>query len=461
MRWSSLRVRLGLWYTLFTLGCLSAFGVFLSLYLGRALEASRAPTMVHRAERLQAFVASEQGAHPGQPLSGIVAAFLKASPESDEIVILSPDGHQLVFAGGGQPWLSSPPVCPALPCFREFHLAGHHIRSYTQRALLAGIPVRLTVIGSIDEHYGILRTVRTSYLLFVPFLLLASLCGGYLLTGRALLPVGRMTAVASQLSISDLHGRVPVPHSGDELQALAETWNSMLARLQASVEHNQQFTSDASHDLRTSVAVMLASAQLALRRRRTPEHYVETLRTLASECEHTLHMLEDLLSAARAGFEPQGLSLEPIELSQIIRDRCALFAAEASARNQTLTLEVSQPAWVSGDRLLLYRLIGTLVDNAVKYTQPGGSITVSLTLASPQRHLLQVRDTGPGIAEADLSRIFHRAFRAQSAAEAPPGKGLGLSIARWIAEAHHATLRVRSQKGAGSVFEIELNALVP
>ncbi len=453
MRWSSLRIRLGLWYTLFTLSCLTVFGLFLTFYLGHALEASRAPTLVHRAERLCAFVESEHAYDAARPIASILTTFLKTSPETDEIILRSTDTQLLLFDGGGQPWLQQqPPPCDA-PCFREFLLAGHHVRSYTETVTLAGMPVQLTLMGPIDEHYQILRTVRASYLLFVPFLLLASLVGGYSLSGRALLPVGRITAIASRLSITDLHGRVPVPRTYDELQTLAEAWNDMLQRLQASVERNRQFTADASHDLRTSIAVMLASAELSLRKVRTPEHYAATLRTLASECEHTLGILEDLFSAARAGFEQHELIAAPLNLSLMVGEQCALFAAEAALKDCQLHLHLQPELWIRGDGSLLHRLVGILVDNAIKYTPARGSVTVTLCQTSAQV-VLRVIDTGPGIAGEHLSRIFARAFRAPMSEEFVGGRGLGLSIARWIAEAHSATLQAQSRPGQGSTFEV-------
>ena len=457
MRLASLRVRIGLSYTIFTLTCLSAFGLFLTVYLGRALEASRAPTMVRRAARLVAFVNSEHAEEPQRPLTDILNDFLKASPENDEIVVRDAAGKQLLFAGGGASWVTGQSDCTT-QCFREFRHNGHYLRAYSVNALLAGRPVRLTLAGSIDEHYAILRRVRTSYLIFVPFLLLASLTGGYLLSGRALLPVGRMTAVASQLSISDLHGRVPVPDTGDELQTLAEAWNLMLSRLEASVQKTAQFTSDASHDLRTSIAVMLAGVQLALRKPRSVEGYAETLRTLGAECDHTLHVLEDLLCAARSGFEQHALKCEPLQLTAMLRERCALFAAEAEIKGQSLTVTLEPDCWIAGDRSLLHRLVGVLVENAIKYTPRGGSIAVSLRSARTLL-VLKVEDTGKGIDANDLSRVFNRAFRAEASTSSEPGSGLGLNIARWIAEAHQAKLTVHSVPGCGSAFEVAFSAL--
>ncbi len=452
MKWASLRIRLGIWYTIFTLSCLFLFGLFLTLYLGRALEASRAPTMIRRCARLVAFVNDEHSQNASRPLHSILRSFLAATPESDEIIIHDATGSRTLFAGGGEPGLKDETGCAA-PCFREFTIAHHHYRAYTERAVFAGLPVQITMAGSIDEHYSIMRTVRTSYFLFIPFLLLASLSGGYLLSSRAMAPVGRMTAMASRLSISDLHGRVPVPRSGDELQMLAEAWNNMLERLQVSVERNAQFTSDASHDLRTSIAVMLASAQLALRKPRTSEEYSSTLRTLIAECEHTLRLLEDLLASARSGFEQHELTQEPLELAAVVRDGCSLFTSQALDKKQVLTVDLTPNAWILGDRSLLHRLIGALVDNAIKYTPHGGLVSVHLS-HSQSALLLEVRDTGPGIAPADLPRIFDRSFRAQTTRAEVCGNGLGLNIARWIAEAHRAPLTVRSTAEMGSVFQV-------
>lgn len=457
MRWSSLRIRLGIWYAVFTLSCLFLFGLFLMLYLGRALEASRAPTMVHRGARLVAFVNSEHSQSASRPLNAILQSFLAATPESDEIIVRDAGGSRTLFVGGGEPSLRSETMCAA-PCFREFTIAHHHYRAYAERAVLAGLPVQITIAGSIDEHYGIMHTVRDSYFLFIPFLLLASLSGGYLLSSRALVPVGRMTSMASRLSISDLQGRIPVPRTGDELQTLAEAWNNLLARLQVSVERNAQFTSDASHDLRTSIAVMLASAQLALRKPRTGEEYTKTLRMLISECEHTLRLLEDLLVSARSGFEQHALMQEPLDLAGVVRDGCLLFANQALEKDQLLTFDLAPDAWILGDRSLLHRLVGALVDNAIKYTPRGGTVFIHLQNAQ-SKLLLEVRDTGPGIAPADLPRIFDRSFRAQASRSEVRGNGLGLNIAHWIAEAHRASLTVRSTEEMGSVFQVAFPSL--
>ena len=453
---ASLRVRIGLWYALFTLSCLALFGAFLLLYLSRALEASRAPTMKHRTARLAAFVNGEYALDHRRQLDELLRIFLAVSPETDEVIVREVDGGRLLFHGGAGPELAGQASCSA-PCFREFQLRHHHYRSYTENVVLAGIPVGLTLAGSVDEHYGILRTVLMSLLLFVPFLLIASLLGGYLLSSRSLAPVGRMTGTASRLSMSDLSGRVMVPHTGDELEALARAWNDMLDRLQSSVERSTHFISDASHDLRTSIAVMLASAQLALRRPRAQEEYTRTLATFVTECEFTLALLEELLATAHFGFDTYKLRYELLDLSVAVSERCSLFIAEAESKSHLLRLEVETGCMVYGDRLLLHRLIGVLVENAIKYTQDRGAITVVLR-GSRAGTLLQVKDTGQGIAANDLSLIFARSYRGQHSRQRQPGSGLGLSIAQWIAEAHHTRLRATSQPGYGSMFEVEFNA---
>ena len=452
MKLSSLRVRVGLGYAIFTVSCLSLFGIFLTLYLGRVLESSRPASMVDRASRLSAFFDAEKSGDSNLSLASTLRNFIEASPDTSEIIVKSSDGTRLLSAAGNQPFLLNESGCRA-PCYQEHIYSGHRIRTYTVDARLGGTPVKLLMAGNIDEHYGILRTVRTSYLLFVPFLVVASLAGGYLFSGRALLPVGRMTATASRLSISDLRGRVPVPQTGDELQNLAEAWNSMLARLQSAVERTAHFTSDASHDLRTSMTVIYTSAQLGLSKERTIEEHRRLLGKVASECEHTLTLLEDLLIAARFGSEQHQLSPETLELSQVVREGCERFTHQAEAKDQSLTLALASPSWILGDRSLLHRLIAVLVENAIKYTAPGGSISVRLTNEKTAA-ILEVTDTGSGISAADLPRIFDRHFRSANLRRTEPGNGLGLHIAHSIAEAHRAPLTVDSTMNKGSVFRV-------
>ena len=452
MKWNSLRVRFGMYYAVFTLGCLSLFGIFLTLYLKRALEDSRLPAMTRRTARLTADVDLDLKDDLTATLQQSLERYLKVAPETDEVVVRSSDGKKLLFAGGNEPFVETLRSCTA-PCYREYSFNGRRLRTYLVHTTLGGLPVQLMMAGRIDENTGILQTVRTSYLLFVPFLLLASLTGGYVLSGKALTPVGRMTAMASRLSISDLRGRVPVPQTGDELQGLAEAWNSMLARLQVSVERNAQFTSDASHDLRTSIAVILAGAQLGLSKPRTQEEHTRLLRGTVSECEHTLTLLEDLLMTARYGFEQHELSQEPVELASIVHECCTLFLNQADAKDQSFICDLIPKLWILGDRSLLRRLIGVLLENAIKYTPMGGAISVDLKEADA-RVVLAVRDTGPGIAASALPHIFDRHFRGPDQKQFQHGNGLGLNIARWIADAHRAYLTVETASQKGSVFQV-------
>ena len=449
MKLSSLRVRVGLGYAVFTVSRLTLFGIFLTLYLGGVLESSRPATMVHRVSRLIAFVDAEGKA---RSLDSTLRDFIEASPDTSEIIVRNRDGKDLLSAVGNQPFLLTQPGC-RIPCYQEHAYFGHHIRTYTVDASLAGSAVRLTMAGNIDEHYGILRTVRTSYLLFIPFLVVASLAGGYLFSSRALLPIGRMTATASRLSISDLRARVPVPQTGDELQNLAEAWNSMLARLQSAVERNAQFTSDAAHDLRTSITVIFTSAQLGLSKDRSTEERGRLLAKIASECEHTLTLLEDLLISARFGSEQHQLSQEALDLSEVVRESCERFTHQAEAKDQSLTLALESQSWILGDRALLHRLVAVLVENAIKYTAPGGAIRVRLG-NDQTAAILEVADTGSGISSADMPRIFDRHFRSAMSRRTSPGNGLGLHIAHSIAEAHRAPLTVDSAMNKGSTFRV-------
>ena len=272
------------------------------------------------------------------------------------------------------------------PCLTTFERQGHHWRLLTHQTSLAGSRVWLLMAGSIDEHYDIMNSVRAGYFLLLPLVLVGSVTGGYALSHRALSPVGRLTETARSISLTSLDARVPVPQTGDQLQSLAEAWNDLLMRLEEEVNRSTRLTMDVSHDLRSAMTVILANAQLALRRVRTPEQYRETLSTIQQESSHVLAMLEDMLLAARTANADQQVEKTQVCFNEILIEVFEAAKAAAAIRDQQLTLTVAksleQAIWLHGNRSLLRRLASILVDNALKYTPPGGRIALSLQRAA-------------------------------------------------------------------------------
>jgi signal transduction histidine kinase len=291
-----------------------------------------------------------------------------------------------------------------------------------------------------------------------PAMLVISALAGYFLNRRALQPVDQITATLRSISIGNLSQRLPVANTRDELQRLAQTCNEMLARLEDAVERINRFTADASHELRSPVALIRAVAEYALRNPKIDPQSKEGFEEILAESVETSQLLEDLLTLARADAGYGSAVFEAVDLSQLVEDAAARQRPLAEAKQQTVSVRAAAPAWISGDRSSLRRLVSILLDNAVKYTPANGRIVVDLE-ATPSEAVLTVRDSGIGIPEALLPRIFDRFVRADPSRGEVNGTGLGLAIAKWIAGAHHARLSVESREREGSVFRVEFALL--
>jgi len=291
----------------------------------------------------------------------------------------------------------------------------------------------------------------------LPFLVVLASLAGYWLSGRALAPVNAIIETARGVGVQNLSCRLAVPHANDELRRLSETLNAMLARLEASVKRLTQFTADASHDLRTPVALIRSSAELALRRPRTEDEYRETLSRILAASEETTHLIENLLTLARADAGAADLHFCDIDLVLHVEKIAAQAAILAAAKGIQVTSELAAgPVRVSADHSALGRLLLIVLENAVKYTPPGGHIVMRLSNGAGNARI-EIRDTGIGIAEKDLPHIFERFYRAdQARSREPGGSGLGLAIARWIVDLHGGKIEAQSTFGQGSLFRITL-----
>ena len=309
----------------------------------------------------------------------------------------------------------------------------------------------------LDDFNEALNRFRRVLFLSSPLLLLLASAGGYWLSRRALGPVDQITREARSISAQNLSSRLAVPRTGDELERLSETLNGMLERLEQAFRRITQFTADASHELRTPVALMRTRAEIILRRSRSEEEYRETLRQILEDLQRTSVLLEDLMLLARADSGAQALERTRINMAESIQEACLEGRALAETKQISLQSELPEvPVWINGDANSLLRLFLILLDNAVKYTPPQGRITVSL-YSNNGSAVAEVRDSGIGITAQDLPHIFERFFRADPArSRQTGGAGLGLAIGKWIAEAHGGAITVQSKPGGGSVFQVKI-----
>jgi heavy metal sensor kinase len=291
----------------------------------------------------------------------------------------------------------------------------------------------------------------------LPFLVVLASLAGYWLSGRALAPVNAIIRTARGVGVQNLSSRLAVPPASDELRRLSETLNAMLGRIEASVKRITQFTADASHDLRTPVALIRTSAELALRRSRTEEEYRETLSRILATSEETTHLIENLLTLARADAGAAELHFEDLDLVPHLERIAAEAGILAASKGIQVSSELAAgPVRVSADPAAIERLLLIVVENAVKYTPSGGKIALNLSNGAGSARI-EVRDSGIGISGKDLPHIFERFYRAdQARSRETGGSGLGLAIAHWIVDLHGGLIEAESASGNGSVFRITL-----
>lgn len=378
------------------------------------------------------------------------------------------NGALLEVADAKGAWLFRSPqflrACPSLPqpaasdiAFLTTNLDSSQYRVALEHVEVAGARFQIHAAVPTEPFDQALDRFRIIEKEALPLLVLLASLLGYWLSGKSLQPVNRIIQTAEQIGAQNLSRRLEVPEPRDELRRLTETLNAMLARIEASFQSITQFTADASHDLRTPLAVIRTTAEIALRRSRPDGEYKDALSRILLTSVETSGLLENLLTLARADAGAAGLEMLPLDLTAHLwkaREQGAVLAADKSL---SITLRTpNMPVWIRADKIAIHRLLLILIDNAVKYTPPGGHCEIALSQNQDHAHIA-VKDSGIGIPESDLDFIFERFRRADRArSRETPGAGLGLAIARWITQMHGGTIRAESTLGTGSVFHIHL-----
>ena len=341
--------------------------------------------------------------------------------------------------------------------FQTTNLQALQYRVARRKILLDGNVYLVDAAVPTEPFDQALDSFRLMEKRFLPLLVVLASLLGYWLSGRALAPVSRIIESAERVGVRNLSRRLEVPRAKDELRRLTEQVNAMLDRIEASVKRITQFTADASHDLRTPLALIRTSAEIALRRPRSDSEYREALARILATSEETSELIEQLLMLARADTNVAQLKLEPTNLCPVLHG--VGQKARVLARGKGLTFAESVPPHrhvLLANGAALERLFLCVLDNAVKYTPVGGHLSMDLSLEDGHA-VIEVCDTGIGIAEKDLPHVFERFYRAdQARSRETHGSGLGLSIAKWIAEIHNGSIHLRSQLGQGTKVTIRL-----
>jgi len=475
IRWFAsrkIRVRLTLWYVLILAVVLVAFSGGVYFGLRKVLSDSLDDAVAQRSDDLLGVV-SVRDSEPVLPDAVIDAAIDEPDiddldedelPEQDEEPFArtwDPVGNVVSNAGATASLPGTDAVIRrAQRGSQQWMEIGDGKDSF--RVLARPIRVDGAVVGvlevgqSREEVVEALDALTTIILLATPLTLAAASLGGWFLARRALAPIDDMTRVARRISAEDFSARLDMQLPDDELGRLARTFDDMIARLDAAFRRQRQFTADASHELRTPLTAMKGQVEVALTRERSTADYQTVLATVNDEVDRLIRLVGSLLTLTRADAGEIPLERESVSLGDAVEGVVEQITPLADERGVTISVDPGPAAVVWADESLLLQLLLNLLDNGLKYTQPGGSVTLSWRVAG-KNAVLAVRDTGIGIPAEQLPLIFDRFYRVDRARGRADGStGLGLAISRWIVEAHDGTLTATSEPERGSTFTVQL-----
>ncbi|WP_413167257.1 ATP-binding protein [Capilliphycus salinus ALCB114379] len=317
----------------------------------------------------------------------------------------------------------------------------------------------LQVAESLEPIYEASEHLLTLMVLGFPLVLVIAEFGGLFLADRALRPIERIIRTAGSIGVNDFTQRIGYQGSTDEVRRLAKTLDRMLDRLQLGFEHERRFTADAAHELRTPLTVIKGRIGVTLSRPRTVEEYEQTLQNLEQETDRLIRLTHGLLFLARLDLRSMHPTLlQPVDLSNLLSTLVEQMQPLASTQHIQIIAQISPQLFIRGNADYLTNLFLNLIDNALKYTPSGGTVTVKAT-QKYQVVEVQVQDTGAGIEAKHLPFLFDRFYRVEEArTRRTGGAGLGLAIANEITRLHNGKLTVESQVNQGTTFSFTVTS---
>src|SRR5579864_1650878 len=400
MKKRSIGFRLTLWYSAILAACLAIFGASVWISTRRSIEHAVDESLRERLAGVSHFLAEQLRGGGDEDVEREFEEHSTFNSGRDLLEVMDSRGNWIFRSDAMRDYnlpLQRPEQLPAAPSFQTVSAGAARFRLLTSRVPVEGRLYAIEIARPLADFDAVFQRFQWIVLSLVPLILILATSGGYWMSRRALRPVDEITQAARTIGIQNLSRRLTVPHTGDELERLTETLNDMMQRLDAAVKRITQFTADASHELRTPIAVMRTTAELALRRDRPATEYREALSQVLAELERTSSLVENLMLLARADSGAEALSKGPIDLAQSVREACSQGETLAAARDIRFDFTVpGERVPIEGDAQALRRAFLILIDNAIKYTTAGGRVAVSLTAVDGVA-LGEVRDSGIGI----------------------------------------------------------------
>lgn len=459
----SIRTRITLWYVLTVALILGASGLFWYLSLARTLQAELD-------ERLQVIA---------ETLSGQ----LLATPDVDPVLCRSlaldlamggSGAFARVYDAGGGLWCETSPgllpegngstlhltlSTPGGLRYQTLDQPGDGALRVLDYPLLEGSQVKGLIRVGISEEPArrILDRLKLLLLISFPLPLAALALGGWFLADRALAPVENISRTMAQITTENLSRRLPEPDQHSEIGRLVQNFNRMLEQLESSFRRLRQFAADASHELRTPLTVLRGETEVALRWTKNPEEFRGILESNLEEIDRMSRIIEDLLLLAKSEAGETPMTIKTVNLNQILQELA--LQGKILGENKGIAVSLKLPenleVQVMGDELRLHQMFLNLLSNGIKYTPTGGRVDLALRVEGEQA-VIDVRDTGVGMAPEHLQRIFDRFYRIDRSRSLESGAGLGLSIVKWIVDAHQGQISVTSTPDEGSCFQVRL-----
>lgn len=445
-----LRAKMTLWYTAFTFAVITAFCGFLYFIVSYELQQSLENDATLAMEQIIAQIENENG----------MLTFENEVPVSSNIMfyVTKENGSELASYGKDITVFDQVPV-------NENAFTNVRGKEGDWLLLDSGLVredyfvLRVRVAASYAHNQQMLSILTLLFCIGIPAITLISLLGGFGIAKRSLMPIRKIISSAGIIAQGELSERIPPTHTKDELGELTDALNGMLASVEAAFEREKQFSSDASHELRTPVAVIRAYAETLLKEPELTDEQRDSVRTILAECSRMQRMIEQLLTITRGQEKRYPVCMEAIRLHDVVQSVSETMEERLREKDMRLSADLAPDLEMQADQSLMTQMLLNLIENAVKYGNPGGTVVLSATQDS-RNTTISVKDDGIGIPEESIPYIFDRFYRVDASRDRN-GTGLGLSIVQWIVRTHRGTVGVQSELGKGTEFTVTIPTTLP
>jgi heavy metal sensor kinase len=470
MNTRSLRFRITAWYAGLLAGALIVFGVSVYLGLERYLDWTLQRTLIAECRTIGTQLLSQMNTKDNAWLATEINEAY--APEvNGRFIRVERQGAGVIYASGSPKDGTFDPSRIPLPGDKEGDKEKDGSRKLRfeagNRLLIQSMILTTTDGGQFLVECGVpynqievaLHGLLLTLAIYMPFVVSLAVAGGYWLMRRSLAPVDEITKRAEGITSTNLGERLPVIRTGDELERLSVSLNRMIGRLDDAFQHINRFSADASHELRTPLTILQLELEGIAQNHRDNGSLEDQIGSALEETDRMSRIVQSLLAISRLDAGEVKMDKSRLDLGELAAstgNEMVLLAEEKSIR---LRMHTTGGVQVEGDRTRLQQVIVNLIDNAIKYTQQGGEVEISVGVDG-NTAVLEVSDNGPGISAYALPHVFERFYRADKArSRASGGAGLGLSIVKAICVAHNADVKVSSQEGWGTSFRVELPLL--